>query len=90
MISLNKPQNLEKQIAAIDLQLYETPLFEYMLRASLKEENKQLLKKLEQDKGKGKISSVTLTIYNLVDLYKGYPDGRECKQNYRMDKEQML
>ena len=31
MFSVNTPQNIEKQIAAIDLQLSETPAFEYML-----------------------------------------------------------
>ena len=70
MFSANKPQNIEKQIAAIDMQLSETPTFEYMLRASLKEEKKQLLKKLEQDKGKGIVSHVTPALYNPIELYK--------------------
>ena len=61
-----------------------------MLRASLKEENKQLLKQLEQDKGKGKVSHVTPPMYNSVELYKGYPDGHESRQSYRIDKEKML
>ena len=90
MFTLNKPQNIEKRIAAIDLQLSETPTYEYLLHASLKEEKKQLLKQLEHDKGKGKITTATPTIYNPVDLYKGYPDGHDSRQNYRMDKEQML
>ena len=47
MFSVNMPQNIEKQIAAIDLQLSETPAFEYMLRTSLKDEKKKLLKMLE-------------------------------------------
>ena len=72
------------------MQLSETPAFEYLLRASLKDEKKQLLKQLEQNKGKGKVSIVTPAIYNPVDLYKGYPDGHENRQSYRMDKEQML
>ena len=59
MFSLNKPQNIEKQIADIDLQLSETTAFEYKLRASLKDEKKKLLKMLEQDKGKGKVSYAT-------------------------------
>ena len=56
-----------------------------MLRASLKEEKKQLLKQLEQYKGKGKVSCVTP-----IELYKGYPDGHESKQSHRIDKEKML
>ena len=59
MFSLNKPQNIEKQIADIDLQLSETPAFENKLRASLKDEKKKFLKMLEQDKGKGKVSYAT-------------------------------
>ena len=90
MFSMNKPQNIEKQIAAIDMQLSETPAFEYMLRASLKEENKKLLKLLEQDKGKGKVSFVTPSLYNPIELYKIYLDGHESRQCYRVDKEQML
>ena len=61
-----------------------------MLRASLKEEKKQLLKKLEQDKGKGIVSHVTPALYNPIELYKSYPDGHESRQCYRVDKEQML
>ena len=79
MFSLSKPQNIEKRIAAIDLQLSETPAFEYLLRASLKEEKKQLLKQIEQDKGKAKVSVVTPAIYNPVELYKGYPDGHDSR-----------
>ena len=90
MFSLTKPQSLEKQIAAIDLQLLETPAFEYMLRASLKEEKKQLLRQLEQDKGKIKVSSVTPVTYNPADVYKGYPDGYKNRKAYKIDKEHML
>ena len=61
-----------------------------MLHASLKEEKKQLLKQIEHDKGKSKVSTITPAIYNHVELYKGYPDGHESRQSYRMDKEQML
>ena len=61
-----------------------------MLRASLKEEKKQLLRQLEHDKGKRKVSSVTPVTYNPADLYKGYPDGHENRQAYRIDKEHML
>ena len=59
MFSLNKPQNIEKQITSIDVQLSKTPAFEYMLRASLKDEKKKLLKMMEQEKGKGKVSYAT-------------------------------
>ena len=90
MFSLNKPRNIEKQIAAIDLQLSETPPFEYMLRASLKEEKKQLLRQLELDKGKRKVSFVTPVTYNPADLYKGYPYGHENMQAYRIHTEHML
>ena len=79
MFSLNKPQNIGKRIAAIDMQLSETPSFEYLLRASLKEEKKELLKELEKDKGEGKVKYVTPTTYNLVELYKGYPNGHESR-----------
>ena len=90
MFSVNTPQNIEKQIAAIDLQLSETLAFEYMLRASLKDDKKKLLKMLEQDKGKGKVSFVTPAQYNLDELYRSYPDGHERRQCCRRDKEQML
>ena len=72
------------------MQLFETPTFEYMLRASLKEEKKQLLKKLEQGKGKGIVIYVTPALYNPIELYKSYPNGHESRQCYRVDKEQML
>ena len=49
-----------------------------------------MLRQLEQDKGKRKVSSVTPVTYNPVDLYKGYPDGHENRQAYRIDKEHML
>ena len=61
-----------------------------MLTASLKEEKKHLLKQLEQDKGKGKVSRVTPALYNPIEIYKSYPDGHESRQCYRVDKEQML
>ena len=61
-----------------------------MLRASLKEEKKQLLKELEQDKGKGKVSHVTASLYNHAELYKSYPDGHESRKSYKVDKEHML
>ena len=79
MFSVNKPQNIEKQIAAIDLQLSDNPSFEYMLRASLKDEKKRLLKMLEQDKGKGKVSFVTPVLYNPIEIYKSYPNGHESR-----------
>ena len=72
------------------MQLSETPAFEYLLRASLKEEKKQLFEQLEQDKGKGKVSHVTPAMYNPVELYKGYPDGHESRQSYKVEKEHML
>ena len=72
------------------MQLSENLAFEYMLRASLKGEKKQLLKKLEQDKGKGIVSYVTPALYNPIELYKSYQDGHESRQCYRVDKEQML
>ena len=56
----------------------------------MKEEKKRLLKQLEHDKGKGKVTTVTPAIYNPVDLYKGYPDSHENWKSYRIDKEQML
>ena len=59
------------------MQLSETPAFEYMLRASLKEEKKQLLKKLEQDKGKENVRFVTPAFP--IELYKSYPDGHESR-----------
>ena len=77
MFSMNTPQNIEKQIAAIYLQLSETPAFEYMLRASLKDEKKKLLKMLEQDKGKGKVNPAQ---YNPAELYRSYLDGHENRQ----------
>ena len=49
-----------------------------------------MLKQLEQDKGKGKVSHVTPAMYNPVELYKGYPDGHESRQSYRIYKEKML
>ena len=49
-----------------------------------------MLKKLEQDKGKGIVSHVTPALYNPIELYKSYPDGHESRQCYRVDKEQML
>ena len=66
------------------------PAFEYLLCASLKEEKKQLIKQIEQDKGKAKVNAVTPAIYNPVELYKGYPDGHDSRQQYRIDKEHML
>ena len=90
MFSLSKPQNIEKQIAAIDLQLSEMPPYQYQLRASLKEDKKNLLKQLEQEKGKGKARTVSLAVYNPVELYQRYPEGHDDKQRFRIDKEAML
>ena len=56
----------------------------------MKDEKKKLLKMLEQDKGKGKVSYATPAQYSPAELYKSYPDGHESRQCYRRDKEQML
>ena len=50
-----------------------------LTKGLLKEEKKQLLKKLEQDKGKGIVSHVTPALYNPIELYKSYPDGHESR-----------
>ena len=49
-----------------------------------------MLKQIEQDTGKRKVSAITPAIYNPVELYKGYPDGHEDRQSFRVSKEQML
>ena len=77
MFSISKTQEIEKWLAAIDLQLSVTQPFQYQLRAALKDEKKQLLRQLEQDKGKQKIISSSPVLYNPIELYKGYTDGHE-------------
>lgn len=88
---MNKTQEIEKRLAAIDLAAIDLELSvtkPYQLRGALREEKKQLLKQLESDKGKQKVTTSPPVLYNPVDIYRGY--GHEDRQSFRVSKEQML
>ena len=80
MPSLQQQQGIENNIPIIDLKLSETQPYQYQLQATLKEEKKQLLKQLEQGKGKRKIDDVSPVLYNPVELYRSYPEGHDDRQ----------
>ena len=68
MFSSPRQQELEKEIDAYDLRLYELEPYQFPERSYLSEKKKQLMKQLEACKGKQKIEYESFVSYSPADL----------------------
>ena len=85
-----KQQELEKEIATIDLRISELEPYQFLERGYLIEKKKQLSKQLEACKRKQKIEYEASMSYSLTDLYRNYPEGRQERQSFRRSREAKL
>ena len=90
MFSSKSQQEIEKDIAAIDLRISELEPYQFQERGNLRERKKQLLTQLELYKGKQKMSYEASVSYSPAELYKNYPEGHQARQSFRVSREAKL
>ena len=90
MFSLYRQQEIEKEVAAIDLQISEVEPYQFQRKGNLRERKGQLLQQLAQCKGKEKQIYEASVSYSPTELYQSYPEGHKDRQSFRRDREAKL